>query len=92
MVVDRRDTSTSAASAVETQLLETITDAESIAAIDPGNASLAVTLSQGYLRLAGRQVDRAAKNRSLQQSDAWGRKARSLNATCAGIPVPVGKR
>jgi hypothetical protein len=92
MIVDRRDTSTSASSVVETQLLETIADAESIAAIDPGNASLAVTLSQGYLQLAGRQVDRAAKNCSLQQSDVWGRKARSLNATCAGIPTPIRER
>jgi hypothetical protein len=92
MIADRRDTSTVAAPAVEAQLLEAIADGESISAIDPGNASLAVALSQGYLRLAGRQFEQAAKKRFLQQSDFWGRKARSLNATCPGIPEPISRR
>jgi hypothetical protein len=91
MIADRRDTSSPAAPAVEARLLERIAEAEAITAIDPGNASLAVTLSQGYLRLAGRQGDQAAKTTALQKSDFWGRKARSLNATCPGIPEQVGK-
>jgi hypothetical protein len=91
MIADRRDTSSPAAPDVEARLLETIADAETISVIDPGNASLAVALSQGYLRLAGRQGEQAAKNTALQQSDSWGRKARSLNATSPGIPEPIGR-
>jgi hypothetical protein len=91
MIADRRGTSSPPAPAVQARLLETIADAEAMTAIDPGNASLAVALSQGYLRLAGRQGDQAAKQTALQQSDTWGRKARSLNATCPGIPEQVIK-
>ena len=89
MIADRRDAANTAERPVEQQLKETIADAESIAAIDFGNASLALALSQGHLRLAGRQVEQAAKNHSLQQSEIWGRKARSLNATCPGIPEKI---
>lgn len=92
MITDRRDTSQAVSTDVEARLLETITDAEKIAVIDPGNASLAVALSQAYLRLAGRQIEQADKTRSLQQSDFWGRKALSLNPTCPGIPEPVSGR
>lgn len=92
MIAERQDTSINVLPDVELNLRETIKDVEAIAEIDPGNASLAVTLSQGYLRLAGRQLDQAAKSHALQQSDSWGRKACSLNPTCPGIPQPIDRR
>lgn len=91
MIADRLAKASPGEPAVEARLLESITRAEAMTAIDPGNASLAVALSQGYLRLAGRQDSQAAKQTALQRSDIWGRKARSLNATCPGIPEQVIK-
>ena len=59
---------------------------------DPANATLAVLLSQAYLRLATLVTDAAAKEQSLNESDDWGRRARRLNPTCPGIPETVPTR
>lgn len=92
MIADRLETRSPPRPEVVERLADAIAAAESVAAVDPRNASLAVALSQAHLRLAARQTDPEPKQRSLRESVAWGARARSLNATCRGIPEEGGNR
>jgi len=74
------------------QLVQAIAAASKAADRDPTNASLAVLLSQAHLRHATLTADEGAKQQALNDSDAWGKRARRLNPTCPGIPEASPKR
>jgi hypothetical protein len=74
------------------QLVQAIAAARKAADRDPANASLAVLLSQAHLRHATLTADEGAKQQALNDSDAWGKRARRLNPTCPGIPEAGPKR
>ena len=72
-------------------LSESIPIAEAIFARDRYNAALAVALSQANLRLAAHQQDLKMREEYLAASGRWARTARSMNATCRGLPQPLSE-